>query len=320
MELTPPQKQRLKDLEARLQRHVREGAIEKAIEVTADIQGFFGSDLSHHRLLRAKLWCFEAALLANRSDYAATGIEAVRRRAGVGTKLRLEATVLLVICRLRQKRLTDAKRLIRQIVENLNNIQSARSRRLFQKKFLERLEEEAVLSELIGLHEGELNVEAIQTKAVYLLQNNSGDEIYTLIGNSLPSHAVLVLQDVRSYAVAQIRSDDVKLLPPSQDTQRPPKLGKQAFAVFKRIAWKTFCSPDSQLYKLWSKRLPAVYNDKMLAAALVTTLTEWRIGLPLLASGILAAVFKYSAAQFCEWAKPDVFMTTRREIRESDKL
>ena len=43
--------------------------------VTADIQGLFGSDLSHHRLLRAKLWCFEAALLANRVEYATVGMQ-----------------------------------------------------------------------------------------------------------------------------------------------------------------------------------------------------------------------------------------------------
>src|SRR5687768_10013520 len=161
MPLNDAKKERLKRLEIRLEQCVRSGNVELAIEITTDIQSIFCDDLSNHRLLKAKLSCFEAALLANRVDYATRGMEGVKARTRPGTKLHLEAIALLAVCYLRQKCLSNAKPLIHAVLKRLNDIQSHQSRHLFQRKFLDRIEQECVLTELIGTQEGAVTEDSI---------------------------------------------------------------------------------------------------------------------------------------------------------------
>lgn len=208
MPLNDANKERLKRLEGRLENCVRSGNVEIAIEITADIQSIFGDDLSNHRLLKSKLWCFEAALVANRVDYASRGMVGVRMRAKRGTKIYLEATVLLAVCYLRLKRLDEAKPLIHEVLTRLNDIQSNESRHLFQRKFFDRIEQECVLAELIGTQEGVVSEDSIHSRMVLLLENSSETEIFSLIGGSLPAKAVLAITDVRTYALQQVRPSD----------------------------------------------------------------------------------------------------------------
>jgi len=79
----------LRPLEAELRRAVAASEPDAAIEAAAKIQSLFDHDRSHHRLLRAKLWAFEACVDANRLEYAESGLVGVRRRAGPTTRLAL---------------------------------------------------------------------------------------------------------------------------------------------------------------------------------------------------------------------------------------
>jgi hypothetical protein len=314
MPLNDAKRERLKRLEKRLEQCVRRGNLDLAVEITTDIHSIFSDDLSNHRLLKAKLWCFETALLANRIDYATQGLTGVRGRSKPGTKLYLEASVLLAVCHLRQKRLLDAKPLIHDVLCRLNNIQSDESRRLFQRKFFERIEQECVLTELIGTQEGLVTEESIHSGMVLLLANGSDDQIYASIGGALPAKAIIALTDVRAYALKQIRPSDIRALPAPSEAQQPPELGKKTLAVFQRIAWRTFCDQESEIFKLWSKGLPSVSNHKVMAAAVAATFNGWSIGLPVLGAGLAAAIVKFTAHHFCETYKPEMFMTTRKEI------
>jgi hypothetical protein len=257
-------------------------------------------------------------LIANRLEYAATGIASVREKAAKGTKLRLEASVLLTVCYLRQKRLTDARRLIRFTLDNINKIRSDRSRRVFHRKFIARLEEETVLSELVDTGAAELDPAEIGAQADYLIEHNTQAELFSLIGNSLPGRVVLALEDVRAFALQYIEPEDIKFLPAPEKATSPPEIGKKAFAVFKQVAWKAFCSEDSSVFKLWNQRIPSRITEGYLAAALLTTMKDWRIGLPVFAAGVLAVITRYSAQEFCTWAKPETFMTSRKEIGEAE--
>jgi len=314
MKLSQPQKRELRRLEIELQACVKSANSEKAAEITAHIQTLFGDDRRHHRLLRAKLWCFEAALDANSLGYAESGLLGVRNLAGRGTRLQLEASTLLAVCYLRQKRYTDAKKLIRGVVSHLAKIQSNSKRRQFQKRLVERIEEECILAELIGVQEGVIIPEEVHAKAVLLIQRSSDNEIFALLGNSIPSAALLVLNDVRDYSINLIAATDRKLLPAPAIAERPENVGKKAFAVLRRIAWKTFCSPDSELYKMWSKKIPAVFNKGYFAAAITATMAHWRIGIPLLASGVVALAMKYSAQEFCKLATPKSLMIDPKDM------
>ncbi len=311
--LTEEQLKALRPLEARLKAAVRSASPEEAVEIAGQIQAIFPNDRKHHRLLRAKLWAFEACLDANRLTYAQSGFVGIRKLSGSGTRLYLEASSLLAVCHLRSKKTTEAKKLVREVVDKLNNISSDRTRRQFQKRLIERIEEECILTELIGSEESEMNLEEIQEKAVLLIQRNSDTEIFKLIGNSVPTTSIKLLSDVRTYALNQLPPPDRKMLPPPEKAEQPQKIGKTTFAVLRRIAWKTFCNPDSTIYKLWSKRIPKVFNEGYFSAAVVSTMGDFRIGIPLIASGVSALVMKYTAEEFCELSKPKGLMIDRAE-------
>lgn len=309
--LTTDQLATLRQLEPELRKAVAMAEPETAIEIAAKIQNIFPSDRTHHRLLRAKLWAFEACLDANRLTYAERGLIGIRKLAEPSTRLSLEASSLLAVCLLRQKKTTDSKKIIREVIININNISSDRTRHQFQKRFVERIEEECILAELIGTGDGVMDASEINAKAVLLLQRNSDDEILRLIGNTIPVAGVQLLSDVRTFSIQQLPSPDRKLLLSSEKSQEPKNIGRTTFAVLRRIAWKTFCKPSSPIYKLWSNRIPKVFNEGYFSAAVVSSFGDFRIGLPLLASGLAALVMKYSAEEFCELAKPKGLMIAR---------
>jgi hypothetical protein len=302
--LTPSQLSAIRPLEAELRKAVALTEAESAIEIAGKIQALFFGDRSHHRLLRAKLWVFEACIDANRLPYAERGLIGVRKLAGPSTRLALEAGGLLAVALLRQRKTGEAKKVISEVILNMNNISSDRTRHQFQKRFVDRIEEECILAELIGTDHGVLDATEIQAKAVLLLQRNSDDEILRLIGNSVPVASVQLLSNVRAHSILQLPLPDRKLLPAPEKAEEPKQIGKTTFAMLRRIAWKTFCKPSSPLYKLWSNRVPKVFNEGYFSAAIISTLSDFRIGIPILASGIAALVMKYSAEEFCELAKP----------------
>lgn len=315
----PPQiLPQLRELEKELREAVAKGQPEAAVECAGKIQMLFAPDRKHHRLLRAKLWTFEACLDENRLGYAETGFTGIRKLAAQNTRLYLEATGFLAICLLRQKRVKKAKPLIREVIQSANNIRSERRRRQFHKRFVARIEEECLLSELIGTGDASLNPKEIHEKAVLLLQQNDQNELTKLIGNLVPPSGVLLLREVRNYSILQLPLPDRKLLPAPEVAEMPKNLGIRALAVLRRIAWRAICAPDSTIYKAWSKKLPKVYNEAYFATALAATFTNWKIGIPLLVSGVVAIVMKYSAHEFCEWAKPQGLMIPVNE-KESEQ-
>lgn len=301
----------LRPLEARLRQAVAQAEPETAVEIAGKIQALFPDDRKHHRLLRAKLWAFEACVDANRLSYAETGLIGVRKLAAPSTRLYLEASALLAVALLRQKKLADSKKIIREVIGSINNIASDRTRHQFQKRFISRIEEECILAELIDTGDGPLDALEIEAKAILLIQRNSDDEILNLIGNSVPSQGLRLLSDVRTYSIQQLPPPDRKMLPPPEKAEQPKNIGRTTFALLRRIAWKTFCKPSSPIYKLWSKRVPKVFNEGYFSAAVVTALGDFRIGIPLIASGLAALVMKYSAEEFCELAKPRGLMISR---------
>lgn len=304
---------KLRPLEQSLREAVARQEPEAAIEAASRIQALFANNRSHHRLLRAKLWAYEACFDANRLAYAESGFIGVRKLSNLGTRLNLEASALLAITYLRQKKKDQAKELIRDVIGNINDIASDRTRQQFQKRFIERVEEECIFAELIGTGEQQLDINEVEAKAIFLVQRSSDDEIYKLIGSSVPIAGVNLLSEVRSFSLLQLPAPDRKLLPPPEKTEEPKSIGRTTFALLRRIAWKTFCKEDSPIYELWSKKSPKVFNEGYFAAAVVTTLGDFRIGLPLLASGLAALAMKYTAEEFCELAKPKGMMIDRGE-------
>jgi len=306
--LTEKQLAALRPLELELRKAVQQAESEEAIELAGKVQALFPNDRTHHRLLRAKLWAFEACLDANRLTYAESGLIGIRKLSGPTTRLYLEASSLLAVCFLRQKKTPESKKLIHEVILKINNIESDRTRHKFQKRLIERVEEECILAELIGAGGEKLDVKEIEAKAVFLIQRNTDDEILKLIGNSVPVASVKLLSDVRTYSIKQLPAPDRKLLPAPEKAEEPKHIGRITFAILRRVAWKTFCKPSSPIYKLWADRVPEVFNEGYFSAAVVTTMGDFRIGIPIIASGLAALIMKYSAEEFCELAKPKGLM------------
>lgn len=311
--LTEIKLSKLRPLEVELRKAVQQAEPELAIEIATKIQALFTDDRKHHRLLRAKLWAYEACLDANRLTYAESGLIGIKNLSEPNTRLFLEANALLAVCLLRQKKVTESKDLIRDAIGKINNIKSDRTRHQFQKRLIERIEEECILTELIGTNDEKLDPKKIEEKAIFLIQRNSDDEIFKLIGNSVPVASVQLLSDVRNYSIKQLPPPDRKLLPPPEKVEEPRHIGKATFSILRRVAWKTFCKPSSPIYKLWSKKMPKVFNEGYFSAAIVATFSDFKIGIPVLASGLAALVMKYSAEEFCELAKPRGLMIARDE-------
>lgn len=306
----------LRPLEIRLHSAVRTGKLEDAIEITTEIQSLF-SDRKHHRLLRCKLWLFESALDANRLTFAESGLRGVVQLSNKGTRLHLEATALLGVCSLRQGNTPEAKRLFRDVIQNINDITSDRTRRQFQRRLIERIEEECIFAELIGSGEARLDVDEMHDTAVLLIKRNSDDEILKLIGESVTRNGIELLSNVRNYSLELLPAPDRRLLPSPAVSEESMTLGRRTASVVKRIAWKSLCDPDSELYKLWSKQVPEFFNKGYFTGAIATTLASWQIGLPFLGAGVAAIAMKTTAEIFCEDAQPKGLMIDRDDSRES---
>jgi hypothetical protein len=298
----------LRELEKQLRDAVGCGRAREAKRLAKKIQVLFKDNRRHHRLLRAKLWAFEACLDANDLSFAQRGFIGVRKLAGEQTRLYLEATAFLGISYLRQKKIEKAKPLVRETVRKSGIIRSEQKRQQFHKRFVERIEEECILAQLIGDSEVRLDPQQIHDNAVSLLKEKNDHEITLLIGQLVPEKGVQLLREVREYSVAQLPPPSQKLLPPPNTAELPIILGSKTLAVLRRIGWRSLCDPDSTLYKAWAERLPEVFSAGYFASAVVTTFASWKIGIPLLASGIVAIVMKYSAHEFCAWAKPEGLM------------
>lgn len=301
----------LRPLESDLKRALLVQDSDLALESAKRIQALFHPNRSHHRLLRSKLWAYEACVEANRLALAEPGLVGVRQLSDGGTRLYLEASALLAVVYLRQKKVGSAKDLIREVILKINNIESPRTRHAFQKRFVERIEEECIFAELVGSGGPLLDPAAVEEKAIFLIQRNSDEEIFKLIGESVPEAGLALLESVRSYSLQQLPPPDRKLLTGPDEVKKPSSIGRTAFAVLRRVAWKTLCNPDSQIFKLWSKKAPSFFNQGYFTAAIVTAMNDLRIGLPLVASGIAAIAMKYTAEEFCELSKPKGIMSSR---------
>ncbi|MGB8167733.1 MAG: hypothetical protein WCF18_09610, partial [Chthoniobacteraceae bacterium] len=95
-------------------------------------------------------------------------------------------------------------------------------------------------------------------------------------------------------------------------------LGRRAGSLLKKIGWRAVCNAESPIYQLWASKVPEIYSLSYFAAAIERALTDMRIGIPMLAAGLTAILMKSSAVEFCEWAKPEPLMESRRK-GESDK-
>ena len=277
------------------------------------IQRVFLEQRSHHRLLKPKLHYYEILLNSGRTDEAAQGFEAIHKRTKEGTRIHLECTALLGICRLRQKRLPEAKNNIRLVIENTQNIRSDSRRSQFYQRLVKRVEEECILSQLIGQQQGALVLNEIHAKSIELVKK-SESELLEQIAAALPVGTPALVQDVTGYSIGLLPPADQKRLPAPPPQIPQTEWGKKALAALKRLGWKSFCDKNSGIYKFWSKGSSKIFGEGYFTSAIITTFNDWKIGLPQLAAGIAATAMRFGCLEFCAQFRPEGLM-----IPKSDK-
>lgn len=310
--LTKEQQEVLAAFESKLHSACRIGNIEEAEKIIKQIQEAFIYDRDHYRLLSAKNWYFEALLDTGKTKEAQRGFRIIQKRANERTRVYLEAVAFLGICALRLKNIDEAKEHIKYVLFHVSNITSDKRRRQYEIRFIDRIENEYILSQLIGQNRGKLIAKEIHKQSVEMVKKPE-EEILASIGNCLSERVPLALNDITNYSIQLLPSKDQKLLTASSPVIPKRELGVKVLAAVKRISWRAFCEESSEIHKLWSNKLPEVFNEGYFTAAAMTVLAEWKIGIPQLAIGLVATTMKYSCQEFCESFKPKGLMISRKE-------
>jgi hypothetical protein len=311
--ISPAHLSDLRPLEQELRLACKHGADDSAATALKKIQSLLKEyGPAHPRLLEARLWYFECLLNRDHVAVAESGFTGIRAKANRDTRLHLEATFLLGVCLLRQRHKDKAKEHFRYVLLHINKIPSAKGRRLLQRTVIEHIEEESLLTELIGTDDDKIVPAKIEAQTILLVTKHE-EEIYEAIASALPGKAVYLLQEIRSDAVLQLPSTDRLALPAPEQATQPINLGRRAGSVLKKIAWRAICGSDSPIFQLWSSKAPEIFSAGTLVNAVSTAFHDMRIGIPTLVAGVAAIAMKSSASVFCDWAKPEPIMGARRK-------
>jgi len=311
--LTKEQINLLAGLEPQLKSCVRAADLKRAKTITLKIQDLLRQTGHETRILQAKNWLYETAMEANSLTFAKMGFEGTIQKSNPRTRLNLEATSLLAICYLREGNFQKARELIIRSVENINNIKTDARREQFHNRLIKRLEEESILVGLINDSASPLNLEEVNIQAVKLVMTKSENQIYLEMGRSIPQKSVDLLSNIRDTYTLKLSSQDIKMLPSPISEENKEALGKRASSALKRVAWRSICSPESEIYKAWSQGLSVVYDKKYIAGAIVASFNSFKISAVMVAASAAALAIKFGAEVFCETFAPSSIMIDRKD-------
>lgn len=310
--LTEHQRSDLADLEPRLQQAAIRGDYSTAQQVTAQIQRLLRPTGHETRLMKCKNWLFEAAMEAGDFATAEAGFVGVRSKVAPTTRVYLEATALLAICLLRQRKVTEAKGYIAETLRCLRNVQSRGEQQRFRREMVARFEQESLIGALGSTGSDQFAEDTLQQNAGQLCQTVDERELLRRLGQALSPATIAILEDVRAHSRNVLTADEKKALPSPESLANDVSRGETLFAALKRSAWRALCDSDSDVYKLWwTKGISAVMDKKALTAALVAALGGLRIGQYAVIACVLALIFKVGLEAFCEVSKPKLLMETR---------
>ncbi len=309
--LTPDQRNHLHVLEPALKTAALRGDYDAAKRLAIDVQNLLRPTGHEMRLMQSKAWLFEAAMEAGLLDVAIPGFIGIRGKTSPGSRIHLEATVLLAISYLRQKQLPKAEPLVAAALKS-RNIKSEARRRRFLQHIVARFEEEGLLGALVRIQSDKLDPAEIETLAATLVRSKNEDEILFEMGAALPGEAVLFLLKVDAMAKRSLTTKEVLYLPGGSQIIEKAKLGRTVFASFKRILWRSLCDPDSDVYKAWfAKGLGYVLDRKYIGTAVTVALLHSGIGIKALAVSATALIIKFGIEVYCDRYKPEFVMDER---------
>ena len=322
--LSQEQKRALSKLEPMLRSCVASADLDKAIEITGQIQELLRPTGHEIRILQAKNWLYETALKAGNLSYAKSGFEETIQKSSPKTRLHLEAVSLLAICYLRERNINKVKELVNDIANKIYSIKSIWRRMQFLQRLMTRLEEESILAGLVDVEKPKLIVDEVEAETEKLVESKSQDQILLEIGKAVPIQRMDFISAIRNAYQDDLEEASSlrkprryrRFLPPPPLTEANEQESvKRVSSALKRVAWKAICSRDSEIYQAWNQGLASVYDMRTIAAAIVAAFNSWSIGIPVLAAGVAALAIKFGVDVFCEAFAPDSIMIDRRDSR-----
>jgi len=314
--LTVEQKRRLAKLEPMLRDAARRGDYKRAKTVASDIQDVLRPTGHETRLMQAKNWLFQAAMENGELTTALTGFEGIRKKTRPSTRVYLEATALAAICQLRRGQLEAAKPLIAEALGRVGNIKSDPRRLQFERRMIQRFEQEWVISVLRQEDRPTLDVGQVQDDAGRLVQTSTLDEIEAYVGTAVPPGTVDRMLMAYEFSRLQLPPADRKCLPDPSERRDRQEVGRTLLSSAKRVIWKALCDPTSEVYKMWfNSGMMLVLDKKVLTASIVAALAGMRVGTYALAVAATAVVLKTGLEVFCDRFEPLDLMIERSDRR-----
>lgn len=309
--LTQAQKDRLAVLEPALRAAVYAADYRRAKVFAADIQSLLRATGHETRLMRSKNWLFEAALNAGELNTAELGFRGVRAKTAESTRVHLEATALLVVCLLRQQKVSEAEPLITKVLEG-KAIKDADRRRHFIESVAARYQLESYMSSVRDLAHESLNVDEIDAAAIEAVKTKSDDELYTQIASAIPREVIEVVYRVDRAARKQLTMKEVRFLPSPAAIEKKVEHGRSFFASLKLVIWKALCDPQSEIYKAWyTNGMAHVLSKKYYAMAITAALVDIGFAAKAVAVPATALLMKLGIEVYCERFKPEEILDGR---------
>jgi hypothetical protein len=309
--LTEAQKTRLSILEPALKEAVYTANYKRAKVIATDIQELLRATGHETRLMRSKNWLFEAALNAGEIHIAEAGFRGVRAKTAPNTKIHLEATALLAVCLLRQKKISDAEPFIAKVLQS-KNIRDPEKRREFVQNIIVRYQLESYITAIKDLCFENLNVDAIDTEAIEAVKTKTEEELYSQIGEALPREVIEFVFRVDKTSRKQLSVAEILYLPSPAILERKMEQGKNFFASLKLIIWKAICDPQSEIYKAWyTNGISQVLSKKYYAFIVTSALVDLGFAVKAIAVSVTAILMKLGLEVYCERYRPGEILDGR---------
>lgn len=309
--LTDSQKARLRVLEPALRAAVYSADYKRAKAFAADIQGLLRATGHETRLMRSKTWLFEAALNAGELLTAEAGFRGIRAKTATSTRVHLEATALLVVCLLRQQKISDAEPLIAKVLQG-KSIKDVVRRRHFIESVTARYQLESYISAVKGHAFETLTPDAVDADAIEAVKNKTDEELYAQIAAALPREVLDFVYRVDQAARKQLTMTEILYLPSPADMQQKVEQGRSFFASLKLVIWKSLCDPQSEIYKAWyTNGMAQVLSKKYYAIVVSAALVDLGFAAKAVAVPATALLMKLGLEVYCERYKPGEILDGR---------
>lgn len=309
--LTDTQKTRLAILEPALRAAVYAGDYKRARLFAADIQELLRATGHETRLMRSKTWLFEAALNSGELFTSEAGFRGIRAKTVETTRVHLEATALLVVCLLRQKKLAEAEPLIAKVLQG-KSIKDSERRRHFIESVTTRYQLESYISAVRDLGHEHLNADAVNAEAIEAVKTRSDDELYEQIASALPREVIEFVFRVDRAARKQLTVVEVLYLPSPAAIEKKVQHGKSFFASLKLVIWRSLCDPQSEIYKAWyTNGMAHVLSKKYYAIVVSAALIDLGFAAQAIAVPVTALLMRFGIEIYCERNKPGEILDGR---------